>query len=173
MSSKRTTYAWLGNKKVHGAWWYDGEIDLGFSGALRSAATVVSDGPLFGLIAYGGDLKRSGGSVEVVPKDGLRTRFYIVRGAMRVQMTLDRDGFAKGQAVSFDDSLRQIAFHPENRGGGPHEASLHLQGMPAGAYRLSVNGTEQPGFTLHTGESREVKLRVEATGETRVTMARR
>jgi len=35
-----------------------GEIDLGFSGALRTAATVVSDDPIFGLFAYGGDLKK-------------------------------------------------------------------------------------------------------------------
>ena len=35
--------AWLGNKEMgRGSWWYSGEIDLGFSGALRAAATVVS-----------------------------------------------------------------------------------------------------------------------------------
>ena len=88
--------AWLGNKQVHGAWWYDGEIDLGFSGALRAAATVVSDDPLFGLIAYGGDLKRTGASVAVVPKDGLRTRFYIVRGGVCSEMTLDPWRFLPG-----------------------------------------------------------------------------
>ena len=164
--------AWLGNKQVHGAWWYDGEIDLGFSGALRSAATVVSDDPLFGLMAYGGDLTRSGGSVSVVPKDGLRTRFYIVRGVSRVQMTLDRDGFAKDRAVSFDDSLKQIAFQLENRGGGQHEATLHLQGLPAGSYRVSVNGKTQPAMSLQAGESRDVKLPVQATGATRVTIGR-
>jgi hypothetical protein len=164
--------AWLGNKQVHGPWWYDGEIDLGFSGALRSAATVVSDDPLFGLIAYGGDLKRSGSSVEVVPKDGLRTRFYIVRGAARVQLTLDRDGFAKDQAVTFDDSLKQIAFQLENRGGGQHATTVHLQGLPAGGYRVSVNGKAQSSSSIEAGRSIDVKLPVEATGATRVTISR-
>jgi predicted secreted protein len=156
--------AWLGNKLVHGAWWYDGEIDLGFSGALRSAATVVGDDPLFGLIAYGGSLKRSGASVEVVPKDGLRTRFYIVRGTARVELTLDRDGFAKDQPVIFDDSLKQIDFQLENRGGGAHEAVLHLRGLPVGGYRVSVNGAMLPG------ESLDVKVPVAAAGMTRVTV---
>jgi hypothetical protein len=158
--------AWLGNKLVHGAWWYDGEIDLGFSGALRSAATVVADDPLFGLIAYGGTLKRSGGSVEVVPKDGLRTRFYIVRGAARMQLTLDRDGFAKDQPVTFDDSLNQIDFQLENRCGGAHEAVLHLRGVPAGRYRVAVNGTALPS------ESLDVNVPVAVTGVTRVTVRR-
>jgi hypothetical protein len=158
--------AWLGNKQVHGAWWYDGEIDLGFSGALRSAATVVADDPLFGLIAYGGNLKRSGASVEVVPKDGLRTRFYIVRGTARVELTLDRDGFAKDQPVIFDDSMRQIDFQLENRGGGAHEAVLHLRGLPAGRYRVSVNGVRLEA------ESLDVKVPVAAAGVTRVMLRR-
>jgi hypothetical protein len=150
--------AWLGNKQVHGAWWYDGEIDLGFSGALRSAATVVSDDPLFGLIAYGGDLKRSGNSVEVIPKDGLRTRFYIIRGSSRAQLTLDRDGFAKDQAVAFDDSLRQISFQLENRGGGDHETALHLQGLPTGNYRVSVNGAAPQSVSIASGTAGAVNL---------------
>ena len=49
--------AWLGNKEMgRGSWWYSGEIDLGFSAALRMAATIVSEDPVFGLFAYGGDL---------------------------------------------------------------------------------------------------------------------
>src|SRR5204863_3753088 len=76
--------AWLGNKEMgRGSWWYSGEIDLGYSGALRTAATVVSDDPIFGLFAYGGDLKQSSHVIRVVPKDGLRTRFYVVRGDTR------------------------------------------------------------------------------------------
>jgi hypothetical protein len=81
---------------------------------------VVADYPLFGLIGYGGDLKRTGGSVEVLPKDRLRTS---VLCATRLQMTLDRDGCAKDQAVTFDDSLKPITFRLENRGGS-HRGQL-------------------------------------------------
>jgi hypothetical protein len=157
--------AWLGNKQVHGAWWYDGEIDLGFSGALRAAATIVSDDPLFGLMAYGGDLKQSGHNVEVVPKDGLRQRFFVVRDPARLEITLDRDGFAGGRAVSFDDSLSQIAFELENRGGGQHEATLHIEGLRS-TYQVLVNGKSQP---IQNGD---VKLPVQSTGTTRVSIKR-
>jgi hypothetical protein len=161
--------AWLGNKQVHGAWWYDGEIDLGFSGALRSAATIVSDDPLFGLIAYGGDLQRTAASIQVVPKDGLRTRFAIVRGALRVQLLLDRDGFAKDQPVSFDESVSQIAFQLENRGGARHETTLHLQGLPAGRYVVSVNGATP--VPIPTAASPALQLPVDSA-PTRVTIKR-
>lgn len=57
--------AWLGNKEIgNGSWGYSGEIDLGFSGALRTPATVISDDPIFGLYAYGGELTRHGVSIE-------------------------------------------------------------------------------------------------------------
>jgi len=42
---------WLRKENPRGAWSYDGEIDLGYCGALRAAATIVADDPLFGMIA--------------------------------------------------------------------------------------------------------------------------
>ena len=156
--------AWLGNKLVHGSWWYDGEIDLGFSGALRTAATVVTDDPIFGLFAYGGDLKRAQDSVQVVPKDGLRARFYIVRGAARVRLVLARDGFAKDQPVTFHDSLNRISFQIENRSGDPHAAALQLHGLPAGTYKVSVDGHANPAFSIPNGESNEVQVPVAISG---------
>jgi len=77
---------------------------------------------------------------------------------------LDRDGFAKDQPVTFDDSLKQIDFQLENRGGGAHETVLHLRGVPAGRYRVSVNGAALPS------ESLDVKVPVAAIGATRVTI---
>src|SRR5437763_15560189 len=92
--------AWLGNKEMgRGSWWYSGEIDLGFSGALRSAATIVADDPIFGLIVYGGELRRTGSNTEVIPKDGLRARFHIMRDNQRIHILVDRDGFAKDKPV--------------------------------------------------------------------------
>jgi hypothetical protein len=53
--------AWLGNKEMgRGPWWYSGEIDLGFGGALRAAATVVMEDPIFGLVAYAGTASPAG-----------------------------------------------------------------------------------------------------------------
>jgi uncharacterized protein DUF5695 len=133
--------AWLGNKEMgRGSWWYDGEIDLGFSGALRTAATVVSDDPIFGLYAYGGELTKKGNSIQVIPRDGLRDRFDVVLGPTRFQMRVDRDGFASEQPVTFDSALKRTAFKLENRSQDQHMTTLTLNGLPTGHYRIQVDG---------------------------------
>ncbi len=119
---------WIGKWQGRGSWWYNSEIDLGFSGALRTAATVVSEDPIFGLIAYGGDLERSGGTIRVIPKDGLRERFHVIRGAERLHMELDRDGFAAGKPIEFDDALSTVRFTLENRTGDQHTTVLRISG---------------------------------------------
>src|SRR5439155_9927187 len=97
-----------------GSWWYSDEIDLGYSGALRAAATIVSDDPIFGLFAYGGELQRKKDLVLVILKDGLWARFHVVRGQQRIHLLLDRAGFAKDKAISFDDRGDSISFELEN-----------------------------------------------------------
>ena len=156
--------AWLGNKEMgRGSWWYSGEIDLGFSGALRTAATVVSEDPIFGLISYGGDLQREKDAIRVVPKDGLRMRFHIIRGAQRIHMLLDRDGFAKDKAVTFENDGSAIAFELENRGGGEHETTLWISGLTAGRYEVKSGGKVQE-FSVREGEERPVTVAVPPAG---------
>ncbi|PYT74359.1 MAG: hypothetical protein DMG39_03335 [Acidobacteria bacterium] len=130
--------AWLGNKEMgRGSWWYSGEIDLGFSGALRSAATIVADDPIFGLIVYGGELRRTGSNTEVIPKDGLRARFHIMRDNQRIHILVDRDGFAKDKPVSFDDGLGIVRFTLENRAAAAHEAEVRIAGLAPGNYTVT------------------------------------
>jgi hypothetical protein len=151
--------AWLGNKEMgHGPWWYSGEIDLGFSGALRTAATVVTDDPIFGLFAYGGSLKSKAGSIQVVPKDGLRARFHILLDGARLKIELARDGLARGVPVAFDRSLARFNFLVENRSGDEHETVLHLDGLPAGTYNVKVAGVALPEITCRQGEPHNIKF---------------
>jgi hypothetical protein len=158
-------HAWLGNKAMgHGSWWYDGEIDLGFSGALRTAATVVSDDPIFGWYAYGGELKKSGSSIEVVPKDGLRDRFDVVHGDSRFQMRLDRDGFAQGDTVAFSEQLDRVSFHLENRSHDQHETTLTLVGLRAGTYELQLNKKHFASFVMRDHEEKDVKVPIPTEG---------
>jgi hypothetical protein len=157
--------AWLGNKEMgRGSWWYSGEIDLGFSGALRMAATIVSQDPTFGLFAYGGELQRSKDSIQVIPKDGLRVRFAVARPTVRFQMELDRDGFAANRAVHFNSSLSQIDFVLENRTLEAHETNLQLRGLPAGTYRVSLNRAAIASFSDKAGEHHNLKLPLAASG---------
>jgi hypothetical protein len=165
--------AWLGNKEMgHGSWWYSGEIDLGFSAALRTAATVVSDDPIFGLYAYGGELTRHGASIEVIPRDGLRDRFDVVLGKTRFQMRLDRDGFDKGKAISFSQSLDRVTFRIENRSHDQHQTMLTLKGLPAGSYRVMAAGKPLLKTVVRDGEERDVKVRMAPGGGSLVTINR-
>ena len=156
----------------HTSWWYSGEIDLGFSAALRTAATVVSDDPIFGLYAYGGELTRHGASIEVIPRDGLRDRFDVVRGDARFQMRLDRDGFDKGQPIVFSESLDRVTFRIENRSNDQHETTLTLRGVPPGSYRILSAGKLLLKSVISDGEEKNVKVTMSPGGDSLVTINR-
>jgi hypothetical protein len=137
-----------GVMEPRGPWHYDGEIDLGFGGALRMAATVLTRDPIFDWLAYGGMLTVEGNNLRLVPRDGLRRRFYAIlsepkdaRSAVRrFKMELDRDGFAAGENIVTDKALNKIAFTLENRTGEEHTTELLLS-VPAGSsYSVLQNG---------------------------------
>jgi Family of unknown function (DUF5695) len=140
--------AWLGNKEMgRGPWWYSGEIELGFSGALRDAATVIVDDPIFGRYAYGGTIAQHGRLTEVVPHDGLRERLHILTGAQHVHLILDRDAFAEGKSISYDDSLAHLRFTLENHATSAHPIVLSFTGLSSGRYRLIVAGKQLPAHS--------------------------
>jgi len=140
--------AWMGAEVPRGPWNYDGEIDLGFGGALRMAATVVTRDPLFDWFAYGGTLSISGDVLSVIPRDGLRQRFAAVLpdpqlrwpNVRRFKIELDRDGFAAGVPIVIDKTLHKIAFTLENRSQDAHVTGLWLS-FPIGAqYEVTQDG---------------------------------
>jgi len=144
-----------------GPWWYSGEIELGFSGALRDAATVVVDDPIFGRYAYGGTIAQHGGLTEVVPHDGLRERLHILTGGLHVHLLLDRDAFAAG-ANLLRRRTCHLRFTLENHATFAHSISLSFTGFPAGSYRLIVDGARQPAQAPVDGA---LTLQVPSSGE--------
>jgi hypothetical protein len=161
---------WIGKEMPRGAWHYSAEEDVGYAGALRSNATIVVRDPVFGEFAYGGVLTRDGRSIKVVPRDGLRARFHVVRDDQRLHLVLDHDGFAKEQPVAVADDLSRVQFVLENRGGGAHTTSLSVAGLPAGDYAVSVDGREVAKIT--GGGALLVSLPVSAAPVARVAIAR-
>jgi hypothetical protein len=156
MSSKVGS-AWMGSsypggvQVPRGPWHYDGEIDLGFGGALRMARTLVTKDPLFGWIAYGGSWTEGEDALSVVPRDGLRKRFDVVLAddrapwlrARRLKLQLNRDGFAAAEPVQVDKRLDRVAFTLENRTADSHQTQLSLW-LPYGAqYVLTQDGQER------------------------------
>ena len=58
-------------------WPYDGEIDNGFIGAMRTSCSVYYRDDVFGFVFLGGHTEEiAPGKVRLVPADGLRQRFY-------------------------------------------------------------------------------------------------
>ncbi|HUF71050.1 MAG TPA: DUF5695 domain-containing protein [Longimicrobiales bacterium] len=153
MSARRGS-AWMGSswpggvQVPRGPWHYDGEIDLGFGGALRMARTLVTNDPLFGWIAYGGTWIENDTLLSVVPRDGVRKRFGVVLAdsrapslrAQRLEVELARDGFAASTPIVVDKRLDRITFTIENRTGDTHETEV-LLALPYGTtYTLEQDG---------------------------------
>jgi hypothetical protein len=119
-----------------GAWPVCGEADHGLVAGIESACTVLFDDPLFGLMAYGGDVRQSRGMIKVIPRDGVRQRFYAMIDGRRLQLSLDRDGFAAHEPLLLNQGLDRIRFSIENRAPQAHPVRLSIEGLPAGDYRI-------------------------------------
>jgi hypothetical protein len=142
--------AWMGAEVPRGPWHYDGEIDLGFGGALRMAATIVTRDPIFDWIVYGGSLEAGGQNLSIVPRDGLRQRFCVLlrnpddNSYQRLKLELGRDGFAAEQPIVMDKSMKSLKFTLENRTDDEHTTTLRLS-LPAGkGFSITQNGASCP-----------------------------
>ena len=160
--------AWIRKDMPRGAWYYDGEIDLGFGAALRTAMTVLTRDPLFGWLAYGGTLELRGDALHVIPRDGLRKRFCAILDDRRVQIELDRDGFARGQPLITDQSLTRLRLTLENRTSDTHTTSLRISAAGAQAYEVIHEG-ERVGTAKPNGAS-SFKLKVKSTPQTKIEL---
>lgn len=151
--------AWMGSSYPggvtvpRGPWRYDGEIDLGYGGALRMAATVVTRDPVFGWFAYGGAMTERGGELAINPRDGLRRRFHVVipdaalpfpEDIRRLKLELGRDGFAADGMILMDKALDKIVFTLETRAGDVHHTTLRLSLPAHTTYELVQDGRPVP-----------------------------
>jgi hypothetical protein len=115
----------------------DGEIGLGLYGALRAAASVVIDDPLFGLTGYGCEVKRDKNRIlHITPKDGLQRRIHIIPG---FHMELDRDCIKQ---CAVNRTFTACQFSLENITKTAHETTMKITGLNPGTYIVSgVKGT--------------------------------
>jgi hypothetical protein len=165
---------WIGKAVPRGAWYYSAEEDVGYCGALRTHATIITKDPIFGEFAYGGELTRKGNTVSVIPRDGLRARLHIVRGDQRLHMELIGAAYAAERPVVIDDRLSDIQFTMENPANSAHRAQLCVSGFPAGEYKITVDGQSQtvklPGDTadhwleLPVGPGATAKVTIQKAG---------
>lgn len=86
---------WLEQPHHRGSWYYSCEIDLGFTGYLRAARTVLAEDPVFGWTCYGGSLTVAREGYEILPADGLNRRFNLIGAKHRLHVEVAGNEIAK------------------------------------------------------------------------------
>lgn len=132
---------WLDQPHHRGSWYYSCEIDLGFCGGLRAAATILADDPVFGRVCHGGTWRASAGGVEIEPRDGVRRRIYLRLHDRDMDVEVAAARFTVAP-VFFADTGREIRFALENDGAQVRDARLTIRGLPVGRYR--IEGGREP-----------------------------
>jgi hypothetical protein len=144
-----------------GSWCFGSEIDLGYSGALRSAATILTDDPIFGRFCFGGDWRKTGQGIEVVPKDGLRRRFHAMLHEGELHLSLENDRFAAGQPIAIERDLSKIQFRIESDNPAKHTTKLLLAGSRSGKFEVRGDHGTIGYCDLHPSEKTAVDLPIE------------
>ena len=99
---------WLDQPHHGGAWYYSCEIDLGFCGYLRGAATVYAMDPVFGPVCLGGRAGEESGMVTVLPEDGVQRRFHLVTQNARLHLLCDRGRLERIELDTARGELRAV-----------------------------------------------------------------
>ncbi|MHB8500594.1 MAG: DUF5695 domain-containing protein [Candidatus Acidiferrales bacterium] len=162
---------WFGKQQPRGAWQYSGEIDLGFSAALRTAAVIVAEDPIFGRIVYGGASQQKRNLMEIIPWDGIGRRFHFIGRQRRFHVELERDGFTAGTPIVLSEDLSELTFEIKNRDPQDllHASQLLVSGLSG--YQVLVNGklvAELPS----SSQAATVALPFMGTGPERITLRR-
>jgi hypothetical protein len=131
---------WVGYVEERGPWRYDGEQNLGMGAVTRMASTILTEDPLFGWIAYGGKLEESRDEYKVLPRDGVRIRFWLIDDQQRVGIELERDGFKKENPIVVSKNRDLIEFILENRTAKSHQTRLTLDITGADKWILKLDG---------------------------------
>jgi hypothetical protein len=157
---------WLGGQPMHrGAWYYSAEQNLGFCGAIREAATILTDDPIFGRFCYGGTWEQTT-NIQVIPLDGVRRRFHAMLNAGNLHLVVDTDRFASSQSIALQPDLSQVGFVLETDNPASHTARLHFTTSIGGNYTVSNNSGVIATFSAQAGQETAVDLPISAGGGT-------
>lgn len=140
-NSQKYGRIWLqGRDNPRGAWNYDGEADLGMGAISHTAATIITNDPLFGWIAYGANLEIKKDELRVIPQDGMRIRFAMVTESSNLVTELSFDRFSASKPIVTDKKANSISFTIENETGKKHNTVLKLSGTQSSYYLVKLNG---------------------------------
>ena len=157
---------WLGGQPMHrGPWYYSAEQNLGFCGAIRMAAAILSDDPIFGRFCYGGIWQQTT-NLQVIPLDGVRKRFHAMLNNGNIHLIIDTDRFAASQPLLLQPDLSQVSFTLETGNSASHTARLHLTASTAGTYTVSNTSGTIATLNLQPGVESTIDLPIAASTTT-------
>jgi hypothetical protein len=150
---------WLGQPHHRGPWYYSSETDLGYCGALRAASTIVADDPVFGRFCFGGEMHAENGTLQIIPRDGVRRRLHLRTAGQQVDFELAGARFAKEQPIHWSTGQQKFLFSLETEPTGSGEVQITITGLPAGTYKV-IGGQEKSDF--RPDKTRLLRLRIPA-----------
>lgn len=77
-----------------------GDYGMGFYGHVIAAATYLVDDPQFGWLAFGGEMRKTGSSIYVEPRDGARRRLFIAPAGLWITLRAGRIASAAYEPTS-------------------------------------------------------------------------
>lgn len=157
---------WLGEPHHRGAWFYSCETDLGYCGALRTAATIVADDAVFGRFCFGGEMRGEKSRVEILPRDGVRRRLHLRTAGQAIDLELTGARFAKGEPIAWEIEKGRFRFAVETESTGSGEVELRANGLSGERYKVTCGETRQE---FHPGAGKVVRLSVPA-GRTKASV---
>ena len=131
--------AWDLFQMKRGIWPVDGEIDIGFGGALDGLCTILVDDPVFGILCYGGELKKGNQEYIIQPLDGVEKKLFIRLGERELDIEMNRDQFSDMVPVCISNTLDYIIFGMSNLSNDDHITIVSLRGPEISDYHLFLN----------------------------------
>jgi hypothetical protein len=150
---------WLGQPHRRGPWYYSCETDLGYCGALRTAATIVADDPVFGRFCFGGEIRAEKAILHIVPRDGIRRRLHLRTAGQMIDLELTDARFAKEEPIQWSTDQQRFRFMLETEAASSGEVQLLISGLQERSYKV-ICGPETNEF--HSEGKNTLRFRVPA-----------
>ena len=145
-----------------------GEADISLWAGLQIAsADVVLNDPSFGTTGYGCLVTDNGATLNVVPQDGLFRRLNVVGAGFQVELHTDRYTQAD---ITNGETVTNMTLALENATGTAHSGELTIRGMPAGTYKLYVDGSLQAYVNIADSDE-ETTVAYQINSETAHTLS--
>jgi hypothetical protein len=158
---------WLGQNMHRGDWYYSAEENLGFCGAVRAAATILADDPLFGRFCYGGTWQQTSTNIQVTLLDGVRKRFHAKLNSGEAHLVIDTDRFVASGGVSIKEDFSTFFCTLETDNLASHSARLHMTVPVAGTYTISSDEGTIGTINFQAGQEGLVDLAIPASTSTK------